>query len=162
MRRLPTNKKESLQFGIIMCCGMVAVMSIYNMWMNGGIGHLTGADIAIEVGLGFVVALLLDLYIAGPLAKKVTLALPFTQSNKVAFVLCMSTSMIIGMVFFMSMFGLVLSYFHHSIGENSIVVAYSTIFAKNFILALPLQLLIMGPLVRFIFVKFVKKENRFA
>ncbi|ADH06913.1 hypothetical protein BMB171_C2100 [Bacillus thuringiensis BMB171] len=36
---------------------------------------------------------------------------------------------------------------------------YFSIFIKNFIMAYPLQLIIMGPLVRFLFGKFVLKNK---
>ncbi|MEH7856539.1 DUF2798 domain-containing protein, partial [Bacillus thuringiensis] len=44
---------------------------------------------------------------------------------------------------------------------DSFVSIYLSIFIKNFIIAYQLQLIIMGPLVRFLFAKFVMKKKSF-
>lgn len=62
------------------------------------------------------------------------------------------------MVLCMSVFGLITAALSNGLNENSLFSAYLMIVLKNFILAYPLQLLIMGPLVRGIFVKFVKPK----
>lgn len=159
MGTMPTNKKESIIFGLMMCFGMVAVMSTYNLLISGNIQHLTLQNIVIEVVLGFIIALFLDFFIVGPFAKKITLKLPFAHSSKLLFVLCMSTLMILGMVFFMSMFGFLMSYFGQGLEGRSMISAYGTIFIRNVVLALPLQLLVMGPAVRFIFSKYFQKRG---
>ncbi|WP_042118726.1 hypothetical protein [Paenibacillus larvae] len=38
---MPTSKKESIQFGLMMCFGMVLVMTIYNLLLNGVNGSIT-------------------------------------------------------------------------------------------------------------------------
>lgn len=73
----------------------------------------------------------------------------------------MATTMVIGMVFFMSFFGMAMMYLHDGLQGDSFVSIYFTIFIKNFIMAYPLQLIIMGPLVRFLFAKFVMKKKSF-
>ncbi len=73
----------------------------------------------------------------------------------------MATTMVIGMVFFMSFFGMAMMYLHGGLQGDSFVSIYFSIFIKNFIMAYPLQLIIMGPLVRFLFTKFVMKKKYF-
>ncbi|WP_186576757.1 DUF2798 domain-containing protein [Aquibacillus kalidii] len=157
---MPTTKRESLIFGIIMCVGMVLVMSIYNLVINGQIDQLSVPHIVLEVFIGFCIALLLDIFCVGPVARKITGKLPFDKSNKLLFVLSMSGFMILGMVFFMSIFGLVTLMLSEGLGDQGIWSTYFMIYLKNFIVAFPLQLLIMGPLVRFIFVKFIKEKEK--
>ncbi|KAA6449379.1 DUF2798 domain-containing protein [Bacillus swezeyi] len=152
---MPTNKKEGLIFGIMMCFGMVFIMSIYNLLINGTIGSFSITTI-FELVIGFIIALVLDLFIVGPLAKTITAKLPIDRSKKVYVILTMTTCMVTGMVLLMSAFGLAASALSHGLSGTSILNAYMMIVLKNFILAYPLQLLIMGPLVRGIFVKFVK------
>ncbi|ENH98011.1 hypothetical protein J416_02169 [Gracilibacillus halophilus YIM-C55.5] len=156
---MPTNKKESFIFGLMMCSGMVAVMASYNLFVIGTVEELTFHTVLIEVMCGFVLALLLDLFVVGPLAKKITFALPFDKSKKLLVVLNISAFMILGMVFFMSLFGLVMTYVGQGLSEYSMLGMYGTIFIKNFILALPLQLLVMGPLVRFVFTNVIQKNK---
>ncbi|CAN2251811.1 putative integral membrane protein [Bacillus subtilis] len=154
---MPTNKKEGLIFGVVMCFGMVCVMSIYNAIINGAIQDFSLVTV-FEMVIGFMVALLLDLLLVGPLAKKIAFSLPFDKSKKLYVILAMSTCMVIGMVLCMSVFGLVTAALSNGINGGSIFSAYLMIVLKNFILAYPLQLLIMGPLVRGIFMKFVKPK----
>lgn len=87
-----------------------------------------------------------------------TFKMPFDKSKKLYMVLAMSTCMVVGMVLCMSVFGLITAVLSNGLNENSLFSAYLMIVLKNFILAYPLQLLIMGPLVRGIFVKFVKPK----
>ncbi|MGK9267744.1 DUF2798 domain-containing protein [Bacillus inaquosorum] len=154
---MPTNQKEGLIFGVMMCFGMVCVMSIYNAIINGAIQDFSLVTV-FEMIIGFMVALLLDLLLVGPLAKKIAFSLPFNKSKKLYVILAMSTCMVIGMVLCMSVFGLVTAALSNGINGGSIFSAYLMIVLKNFILAYPLQLLIMGPLVRGIFMKFVKPK----
>lgn len=50
-------------------------------------------------------------------------------------------------------------YLHGGLQGDSFISMYFSIFIKNFIMAYPLQLIIMGPLVRFLFGKFVMKNK---
>lgn len=64
--------------------------------------------------------------------------------------------MVIGMVLCMSLYGLGTAYFFNSLNGSSLLESYFSLVIKNFVFALPLQLLIVGPLVRYLFTKFVK------
>ncbi|PFV76378.1 DUF2798 domain-containing protein [Bacillus sp. AFS059628] len=156
---MPTTRKENLQFGMMMCLGMVIVMTFYNLLMNGTGGQIHIKEIALELIIGFIIALLIEICIVGPCAKKLVFALPFDKSKKVNVIIAMATAMVIGMVFFMSFYGMAMMYSHNGLHGESFVSMYFSIFIKNFIMAYPLQLIIMGPLVRFLFGKFVLKNK---
>ncbi|CEI81319.1 hypothetical protein BN997_01137 [Oceanobacillus oncorhynchi] len=157
---MPTTKKESLQFGLIMCFGMVLVMTIYNFYLNGTIGEMTLIEGITDFLIGFIIAFILDMFIVGPNAKKVALNLTVNTNKKIYTVLAISICMVLGMAFFMSIYGLVSTYIHNGFNSNSVVAAdYFAIFGKNLIIALPLQIIIMGPLVRFIFVRYVQRSK---
>jgi len=156
---LPSTRKENLQFGMMMCLGMVIVMTFYNLLMNGSGGPIYIKEIALELLIGFIIALLIEICIVGPCAKKLVFTLPFDKSKKVNIIIAMATAMVIGMVFFMSFYGMAITYFHNGLHGESFVSMYFKIFIKNFIMAYPLQLIIMGPLVRFLFGKFVLKKK---
>ncbi|MBG0962507.1 DUF2798 domain-containing protein [Bacillus sp. SRB1LM] len=156
---MPTTRKENLQFGMMMCLGMVIVMTFYNLLMNGTGGQIHIKEIALELIIGFIIALLIEICIVGPCAKKLVFALPFDKSKKVNIIIAMATTMVIGMVFFMSFYGMAMIYLHNGLHGESFVSMYFSIFIKNFIMAYPLQLIIMGPLVRFLFGKFVLKNK---
>ncbi|HDX9611003.1 TPA: DUF2798 domain-containing protein [Bacillus toyonensis] len=156
---MPTTRKENLQFGMMMCLGMVIVMTSYNLLLNGAGGPIQIKEIALELLIGFMIALLIEICIVGPCAKKIVFAIPFNKSKKVNIIVAMATAMVIGMVFFMSFYGMAMMYLHGGLQRESFVLSYFSIFIKNFIMAYPLQLIIMGPLVRFLFVKFVRKKT---
>ncbi len=127
--------------------------------MNGSGGPIHIKEIALELLIGFIIALLIEMCIVGPCAKKIVFALPFDKSKKVNIIITMATVMVIGMVFFMSFYGMAMMYLHGGLQGDSFVSMYFSIFIKNFIMAYPLQLIIMGPLVRFLFGKFVLKNK---
>ncbi|WP_223260366.1 DUF2798 domain-containing protein [Bacillus mycoides] len=144
---------------MMMCLGMVIVMTFYNLVMNGAGGPIHIKEIALELIIGFIIALLIEICIVGPCAKKIVFALPFDKSKKVKMIIAMATTMVIGMLFFMSFYGMAMMYLHNGLHGDSFVSIYFSVFIKNFIMAYPLQLIIMGPLVRFLFGKFVLKNK---
>lgn len=156
---MPTTKRESFYFGLIMCMGMVVVMTFYNLLINGLIGMIPIKGILIQLMLGFIIAFLLELFIVGPAAQKIAFSLPYDKSKKIFVILSVSFFMVVGMVLFMSLYGLGAAYFYNGLGEESLFISYFSIVFKNLIFAFPLQLIIMGPLVRYIFAKFFKEQR---
>lgn len=159
---MPVTRKESFYFGLIMCTGMVSVMTIYNLILHDLIGDLTVGSFIIQFLSGFIVALVIDLFLVGPTVKKFVSTLPIAPTNIVLKVITMSFCMVTGMVIFMSLFGLFNMIMFSSVQIDSLLGSYVHIAFMNFIVAIPLQLIVMGPLVRFIFIKFVKKETAVA
>ena len=138
---MPVNKKEGIIFGVTMCFLMVCGMSTYNLTL---VGKLNFAKFAIGLIPGFIVAFFFDTVIVGPIAKKIAFKLPIDKNNKLQIILAISLLMVTGMVTFMSIFGLLM---RPEIPQN-IVSAYFIGWGMNFIAALPLQLLIVGPISR--------------
>ena len=138
---MPRNKKEGIIFGVTMCFLMVCGMSAYNLTL---VGKLSFAKFAVGLIPGFIVAFFFDTVIVGPVAKKLAFKLPIDRDNKLQTILAISLLMITGMVTFMSVFGLLM---RPELPEN-IIQAYFTAWGMNFIAALPLQLLLVGPISR--------------
>lgn len=138
---MPRNKKEGIIFGVTMCFLMVCGMSAYNLAL---VGKLSFTKFAIGLIPGFIVTFFFDVVIVGPVAKKLAFKLPINRNNKLQTILAISLLMITGMVTFMSVFGLLM---RPELPEN-IVSAYFTACGMNFIAALPLQLLLVGPISR--------------
>jgi len=157
---LATNKKEGLQFGLMMCFGMVLLMTLYNFYLNGMFGNITFIAGLSDFVIGFIIALMLDLFIVGPNAKKIAFKLIGHTNNKIYTILAISTCMVLGMAFFMSMYGMAISYFHNGFDSTSIISSYFSVFGKNLLLALPLQILVMGPLVRFLFIACIQSKTK--
>ena len=138
---MPRNKKEGIIFGVTMCFLMVCGMSAYNLAL---VGKLSYTKFAIGLIPGFIVAFFFDTVIVGPVAKKLAFKLPIDRNNKLQTILAISLLMITVMVTFMSVFGLLM---RPELPEN-IIHAYFTAWGMNFIAALPLQLLLVGPISR--------------
>lgn len=138
---MPTNKKEGIIFTTMMCFLMVLGMSIYNLWLHNAL-HVSN----LFVGLipGFIVAFILDVFIVGVVAKKIAFKLPINKQNKMQMILTISCLMVLGMVTCMSLFGIVIE---QGIPEQ-FLSAYLTAWKMNVIMALPLQLLFVGPVSR--------------
>lgn len=138
---MPTNKKEGNIFTTMMCFLMVLGMSIYNLWLHNAL-HVS--NLFVGLILGFIVAFILDVFIVGVVAKKIAFKLPINKQNKMQMILTISCLMVLGMVTCMSLFGIVIE---QGIPEQ-FLSAYLTAWKMNVIMALPLQLLFVGPVSR--------------
>ena len=154
---MPTNKRESLIFTVIMCFCMVFGMSVYNVArVRGG----APTDVLAAAWLGFpfayVFAMLADWFVAGPIAKGVAfghLVKPGMSTRAVA--LIVSSCMVVPMVVIMSLFGCLEASLHVSGGIVALLPQLPGMWASNiawnFIAALPLNLLVAGPIARALF-----------
>nr|WP_257215605.1 DUF2798 domain-containing protein [Bacillus pumilus] len=155
------TKKEDRQFGVLMCFCMFSVMFLYNLFVNGLLGHMTWIEGVLTYVIGFVIALLIEMCIVEPLAKKAAFRFA-PKGKKIYFILTLSICIIFGMVCLMSLCGYLVQSFSTGFQTQSILSDYFSIFGQNVIMALPLQLLIMGPLVRYVFFKWMKSKQTAA
>ncbi|EOZ5809789.1 DUF2798 domain-containing protein [Enterococcus hirae] len=140
---MPTNKKEGIIFTSLMCFLMVLGMSVYNLWLH---GDLYFSNLLIGLVPGFIVAFILDVFIVGVIAKKIAFKLPVNSESKFQMIVTISCLMVLGMVTCMSLFGVVIE---QGIPDH-LLSAYLTAWKMNVIVALPLQLLIVGPISRLV------------
>ncbi len=147
---MPKNKKESFIFTLMMCTIMVLVMTFYNMFRSHGTEGLI-VQTLIGFPLGFVVAFVGDWFLVGPLAKKVAFKFVGHNDPVIKKALVISSCMVTGMVIYMSLFGAIMG-----VGfTEGLLMAWLINIPLNFIVALPLQLVVAGPIVRFGFSKVV-------
>lgn len=145
------TKFQKFIFTLMMCFTMVLGMTIYNMILNEGFSDQFFIHLLKDFWLGFFVALILDVFIVGKIAKPIAFKIvkPNKDTKKIKIILAISSCMVIGMVLFMSMYGAITA-----VGFNSTALKiYPLCVARNFIMALPLNMLIVSPLVRFLFGK---------
>ena len=140
------TKLERFIFTLIICFLMVLVMSIYNLYLAlGSFEHLFRILIK-DFWLGFLIALFLDTVIMTRTAKPLAFLIIERKNIKhIALkVLTISSCMVVGMVLTMSLYGAV-----KNLGFSSTVFkAYPRIVLFNFILAWPLNILIVNPVAR--------------
>ncbi|CAI6087309.1 hypothetical protein COHCIP112018_05442 [Cohnella sp. JJ-181] len=154
---MPRTKKEEFYFGLMMCTGMVVFMTFYNLTTKDLWRTMSVPGILLQLVMGFVAAFTVESFIVGPLAKKIAFCLRFARSNKVLGIVTLSFFMVTGMVILMSLFGMGMSaIFADGLAGESFVESYLKTISINYIFALPLQLIIVGPVVRSIFVKMTR------
>ncbi|WP_346696198.1 DUF2798 domain-containing protein [Thermophilibacter mediterraneus] len=151
---MPTNKRESLIFTIIMCFCMVLWMSVYNVARVHGwsFGSGTLADAWLGFPPAYVVAMLLDVLLASRFAKWFAFRFLVTpgKSSRLAITLAISTTMVFPMVLFMSLYGALEAFAH--VGDPAMILpTWIANIPWNFVAALPWNLLVAGPVSRWVF-----------
>lgn len=149
---MPKNKRESLIYTVIMCFVMVLWMSMYNVSLHmGTISLETIKEGWIGFPFAYIIAMCFDWFLVSKLAKGFAfkyLVKPSHSSLKI--VLAVSVCMIIPMVIIMSLYGGMEACLNSG-NWHSLLMIWISNMPKNFIMALPFQLIIAGPLVRKLF-----------
>ncbi|MBE6047891.1 MAG: DUF2798 domain-containing protein [Clostridium sp.] len=148
------TKFEKFIFTLMMCFGMVLGMTIYNMILNEGLNDQFFIHLIKDFWLGFFIALLLDVFVVGKFAKSIAFKIvkPDENTKPIKIILTISSCMVVGMVLCMSMYGAITA-----VGFTSTALKlYPLCILRNFVVALPLNMLIVSPLVRFLFGKMFK------
>lgn len=145
------TKLQKFIFTLMMCFFMVLGMTTYNIILNEGFHSNLLNNLLKDFWLGFIVALLLDIFIVEKLAKPLAFKIvkPTKETKQIKIILAISSCMVVGIVLFMSIFGAIVS----SGFTIDALKLYPLCVLRNFIMALPLNLLIVSPIVRFIFNK---------
>lgn len=147
---MPRNFKEAMIFTCLMCGLMVVGMSIWNLYVA---GHFSWSAVFLGFPLGFAVAFLVDVIIVGPIAKKIAFAILHHlkyHEKRIVKILVISSCMVLGMVSFMSIYGVIMS------GRPFTLQNYGQTWISNFVMAVPLNLLVVGPISRFVLGKLQK------
>ncbi|MFE5323530.1 hypothetical protein ACFQ88_33095 [Paenibacillus sp. NPDC056579] len=156
---MPTTKKEQVYFGLMMCSGMVVFMTLYNLYTNGLIGTITLKEVLLQLILVFIIASVVELFLVGPVAKKLAFSLPYDKSRKGLVIVSLAFFMVSGMVLVMSLYGLGTAYVTGNLHGDSLLASYFSFVLKNFVFAFPLQLIVVGPTIRYVFNRFVKHSG---
>ena len=141
---MPKNKRESLIYTVLMCFTMVLWMSIYNVTLHMGALNLTTIREAwIGFPIAYVFAMCMDWFVvSGPAKGFAFRFLVKPESPVLHKVIAVSCSMVVPMVIIMSMYG-ALEGCVKSGNFNLLLIIWLTNIPKNFIMALPFQLLVI-------------------
>ena len=152
---MPRNKRESLIYTVLMCFTMVLWMSIYNVTLHMGALNLTTIREAwIGFPIAYVFAMCMDWFVvSGPAKGFAFRFLVKPESPVLHKVIAVSCSMVVPMVIIMSFYGAMEAIVSGGAGWNQLLLIWITNIPRNFIMALPLQLLIAGPFIRGLFRK---------
>lgn len=143
------NKKENFIFTLICCALMVLGMSLYNGILSNGFNSSLFSGVLIPYVPVFCAALIIDWFLVGKLAKSIVAKIVNDNDPLIKKVLLISFFMVCGMCFCMSLIASIV----HMTTPSQLPLLFVKTLGMNFICALPLQLVIVGPLARGIFFK---------
>lgn len=153
---MPKTKEESLYFTAITAWMMVYAMTLYNTDLanekfTNGMFLIAIKSMWIEYIIIFILAFFVSSHIAKDLAFRVV-----QPGDRPIIIFAIQIFTVVAQVAFASVIGV-----YHAYGFTAeFVPNYMITYCKNFIMALPLQLLIVGPLARFIFRKTFRQNSK--
>lgn len=154
---MPKNFKEELLFTAVMAGLMVLVMAGYNIALADGFSHHFIREVLTGYPLALLVAAICDLGIIGPSVKAIFFKFilnDYMKKKQIRIALAISCMMVAGMVTLMSLFGMIVT---QNFGDN-VFLTYLHTWIFNLFMALPLQLIVVGPIARAI-LGFVQKKT---
>ncbi len=145
---MPKTKLENAFFTLITSGLMIFIMGVYNVALHtGGLKYSTFVYAAHSFLLEWLIGFLLAFFIVGRVAKHLAFRAAMTQDRSIFIILCIQTFTVCIMVPLMSMVG--------TIEQHGITVELPVIWLQtvviNFIMALPLQIFLVGPICRRVF-----------
>lgn len=154
---MPKTRLETIFFTAITAWMMVYLMTLYNTVcaMNNFTNH-TFLIALKEMWVEFIIIFLFAYFVSGHIAKYFAFRIVKPGDRPVFIILAIQIFTVVFQVAFASIIGVL-----HGFGFSSnFIPDYLVTYCKNFIMALPLQLFIVGPLARLIFRSvFLRKQN---
>lgn len=141
------NKFENFVFSITVCFMMVTGMTIYNVILfESTTTDVGAAAIATQFLAIFCIAFAIDWFLVAPIVKKVVSRSTNEQTPFIKKIVMISGLMVLFMCAAMSGVATLLHGY-----QGSFWLSYANTFATNLIFALPLQFVLVGPVVRAVF-----------
>lgn len=154
---MPQTKFQNFVFTLMTAILMAYFMIVYNVAIssNDGLVNQTFLIALKEFRIEVIIVFFLAYFIASPIAKKLAFRIVDPKKyNKMLIILSIQTFTVLVMVALMSIYAL---FIQHLVNSN-IICNYITLFIKNFIMAYPLQIFFVGPVVRNVFRIIFKKQ----
>ena len=153
---MPRTKGESIFFTALTAWLMVYMMTLYNTVL--ATGNFTNTEFLIALKgmwIEYIIKALLAYFVSGHFAKICAFRIVQPEDRPIFIILAIQIFTVIWQVAFASVIGV-----YHGYGFTSnFMPDYLTTYCKNFVMALPLQLIIVGPVVRFIFRSIFRKNE---
>ena len=144
---MPKTKFQNFIFTVMTALLMAYIMIVYSIATNSTTGLVNETFLIAlkEFPMEGVIVFLLAYFIASPFAKKLAFRIVNPkEDNKMFVILSIQTFTVLIMVGLMSIYAL---FAQHLINSN-VICNYIVLYCKNFIMAYPLQIFFVGPLVR--------------
>ena len=145
---MPKTKLESIFFTAITAWMMVYVMTLYNTVL--ATGSFTNSTFLIALKgmwIEYIIIFLPAYFVSGHIAKYFAFRIVQPGDRPISIIFAIQTFTVVSQVAFASIIGV----FHGYGFTGNFIPDYLMTYCRNFILALPLQLFLVGQLARFIF-----------
>lgn len=145
---MPKTRGESIFFTSITAWMMVYVMTLYNTVLaTGNFSNTTFLTSLKNMWVEYIIIALLAYFVSAHLAKMCAFRIMQPGDRPILIILTIQTFTVIWQVAFASILGV-----YHGYGFSAnFIPDYLITYCHNFVMALPLQLIIVGPLARLIF-----------
>ncbi|MFV5701113.1 DUF2798 domain-containing protein [Flavobacterium sp. XS2P12] len=147
---MPVNKTEHLVYTFLMVLFMASVMTTYNVVLHNGLSVESLKIAWLTFPFTFVAAFLCEWFLVGKLAMKLSHNFLKEDDLLLKKILITALCFVTGMVVLMSFLGPLIA---NGLSSDLIEIWVKGI-PINFAMAFPLQLIIAGPLVGFVFRKY--------
>lgn len=152
---MPETKFQSVVFTAVTAWIMVYIMTLYNTVLAAG--SFTNATFLIALKgmwIEYLIIFLCAFFLSSRVAKHLAFRVVKPGDRPIAIILTIQVFTVVSQVALASILGV-----YHGYGfTNQFIPNYLVTYCKNFIMALPVQLLIAGPIARALFRRvFVRK-----
>ncbi len=154
---MPKTKFQNFIFTLMTAILMAYCMILYSVAINSpeGLINQTFLIALKEFPIEGIIVFLLAFFVASPIAKKLAFRIVEPkEDNKMFIILSIQTFTVLTMVGLMSIYAL----FAQQLINSNVICNYIVLYCKNFIMAYPLQIFFVGPLVRNVFRIIFKKQ----
>lgn len=154
---MPKTRGESIFFTAITAWMMVYCMTLYNTVLATNCFTNQSFWIALKgMWIEYIIIFLLAYFVSGHIAKYFAFRVVQPGDRPIFIIFAIQTFTVVVQVAFASVIGL-----YHGYGFTvNIIPDYIMTYGRNFVMALPLQLFIVGPLARAIFQQlFIKVQE---
>lgn len=150
MNKMPINKTEHLVYTFLMVIFMASVMTTYNVILHKGLSMESIKMAWLTFPFTFTAAFLCEWFLVGKFAMRLSHKILKEDDLLLKKILITALCFVTGMVVLMSFFGPLIA---NGLQSNLFEIWIKGI-PINFVVAFPLQVIIAGPLVGFVFRKF--------
>lgn len=154
---MPKTKFQSVVFTAITAWIMVYIMTLYNTVL--AMGSFTNATFLIalkEMWVEFIIIFLCAFFLSSHVAKYFAFRVVQSGDRPIVIIFAIQVFTVVSQVALASILGV-----YHGYGfTNQFIPHYLVTYCKNFMMALPVQLFIAGPIARWIFRSIFKRGEK--
>ena len=154
--KMPKTKFQSIIFTAITAWIMVYIMTLYNTVLaTGNFRNLTFLIALKGMWIEFIIIFLCAFFISSPIAKCLAFRVVKPGDRPIFIIFAIQIFTVVCQVALASILGV-----YHGYGFTSqFIPNYFATYCRNFIMAMPVQLLIAGPIARWLFRTMFKPEK---